>query len=195
MIEAVVGLGNIGERYLGTRHNVGFDVLDLIARRQRVDWNHSLNNSVVCDLRLQDRTIRLVRPTTMMNRSGRAIVELLERFDLTPDVVLVVVDDFNLPLETLRFRLSGSDGGHNGLMSIIESIGTTEFPRLRLGIGAPPDRDQIVAFVLGQFESADEASVSRMIDRAAEAVLFAIEHRVEDAMSKYNSNPALPSDE
>jgi PTH1 family peptidyl-tRNA hydrolase len=132
----------------------------------------------------------LAKPTTMMNGSGGAVVTLLDKFDLRPSQMLVVVDDFNIPLGALRLRKGGSDGGHNGLESIIQALGTDDFPRLRLGVGPVPPGEEIVDFVLGKFAKTEEKTVKKMIEMAAEAVIFAAGHRFDETMSKYNFNPA-----
>jgi len=132
MISLIIGLGNIGSRYKGTRHNLGFEVVDLAVKRIGAKslpedfFYHSF------ECRIDDRKIFFVKPTTMMNGSGGSVVVLLDKFNLSPSEMLVVVDDFNIPLGTIRFRPNGSDGGHNGLESIIAAIQTETFPRLRL---------------------------------------------------------------
>jgi PTH1 family peptidyl-tRNA hydrolase len=185
MLSIIVGLGNIGDAYKGTRHNVGFELLDRVARAlkarpepDREYYRHATG------------PIRLVWPTTLMNRSGWAVDQVLFERETEPSEMLVVVDDFNLPLGALRFRRDGSDGGHNGLESIIESIGSQDFPRLRLGIGPAPDNLDKAEFVLGRFTEDELKEVDRMLATATDAVLFAIDHRLELAMSKYNVNPA-----
>jgi len=190
MISLVLGLGNIGRRYEKTRHNVGFEVLDLVyeklgARRQPptsdYDWAKK---------KLNQQMIILAWPKTYMNLSGLAARALLQVNHLEPEEMLVVVDDFNLPLGRLRFRPAGSEGGHNGLESIIEELQTERFPRLRLGIGPVTGNLDAVDFVLEKFTSEESEPVKKMIALAAEAVIFALHNRFEEAMSKYN-NPAL----
>ena len=129
-------------------------------------------------------------PTTYMNRSGIAAKALLHRYELDASHMLVVVDDFNLPLGRLRFRGSGTDGGHNGLASIIDELGTTDFPRLRLGIGPLPEGVEQTEFVLGDFEPDEIESVKKMIATASEAVTFYLRNGLDEAMSLYNQNPA-----
>jgi PTH1 family peptidyl-tRNA hydrolase len=190
MLSIIVGLGNIGDAYKGTRHNVGFELLDRVARAlkarpepDREYYRHAMGRHAT-------GPIRLVWPTTLMNRSGWAVDQVLFERETEPSEMLVVVDDFNLPLGALRFRRDGSDGGHNGLESIIESIGSQDFPRLRLGIGPAPDNLDKAEFVLGRFTEDELKEVDRMLATATDAVLFAIDHRLELAMSKYNVNPA-----
>jgi PTH1 family peptidyl-tRNA hydrolase len=194
MISLVLGLGNVGDRYTGSRHNIGFAVVDEVAVRLKASPRSSGYHCWYAASTLGDRQVTLAWPTTLMNRSGMAAAMLVRMLAIDPAEMLVVVDDFNLPLGAIRFRACGSDGGHNGLASIVECLGTTEFPRLRLGVGPMVDKDQATEFVLTPFTDAELETVRGMVATAAEAVVFAIEHRLQEAMSKYNVNPALPGD-
>ena len=189
MISLVVGLGNIGKQYQGTRHNVGMEVLDIVAKSldtlpQPLDELYEWSLA-----RYESNIITLMKPRTYMNRSGLAVRAILERTGLLPEQMLVLVDDFNLPLGKIRIRKSGSDGGHNGLASIIEVIGTEEFPRLRLGIGPVPENTSTTDFVLSPFEPEEEKQKQKMLAFAAEAVMFAVHNRLDTVMNKYNVNP------
>ncbi len=190
MLSIIVGLGNIGAAYVGTRHNVGFVLLDRVDRalmaRPEPDREHYRRATG----RYRTGSVKLVWPNTLMNRSGWAAEGILDETDAELSEMLVVVDDLNLPLGALRFRRDGSEGGHNGLESIIESIGSKDFPRLRLGIGPAPDDVDRAEFVLGRFSEDEQRKVNEMLATATDAVLFAIDHRLELAMSKYNVNPA-----
>ena len=141
------------------------------------------------ECKIDDRKIIFAKPTTMMNGSGGAVVALLNNLGLPPSEMLVVVDDFNVPLGTIRFRQDGSDGGHNGLESIIAAIQSDNFPRLRLGIGPVSKGEETVDFVLGKFSKSEEKIAKKMIDIAVEAVIFATGHRFDETMLKYNYNP------
>ncbi|MBN1213659.1 MAG: aminoacyl-tRNA hydrolase [candidate division Zixibacteria bacterium] len=191
MISLVLGLGNIGRRYEKTRHNLGFRVLDLVCEKLEAHRKPAVSDYDWAEKTLNQRRIILARPKTYMNLSGLAARALLRLNHLEPEEMLVVVDDFNLPLGRLRFRPTGSDGGHNGLESIIGELQTENFPRLRLGIGPVTGNRDAVDFVLGKFTAEEADSVKKMIASAAEAVIFALHNRFEEAMSKYN-NPALP---
>ena len=190
MIDAILGLGNIGRRYHLTRHNLGFDVLDRVATTLKAQPETPRENYQWATAHRSDRELVLAWPTTYMNGSGLAARDLLERHELEPSRLLVVTDDFNLPLGRIRFRRGGSDGGHNGLASIIEALGTANFPRLRLGIGPIPDGVDTVDFVLSPFGEEEQKPKEAMTGIAAEAVLYSIDHRFEEAMSTYNANPA-----
>jgi PTH1 family peptidyl-tRNA hydrolase len=190
MISLIVGLGNPGVDCSGTRHNIGFDVVEKVrqelkaARQPRgetYEW-------AVCER--ENRQIVLAWPTTHMNRSGMAVQALLADLGIAPANMLVVLDDIHLPLGRLRLRTGGSDGGHNGLVSIIEALGIEEFPRLRLGIGPVPEGVDMVDFVLSHCTADEVEPTKKMIATAAEAVLYALEHRLDEAMTKYNVNPA-----
>jgi peptidyl-tRNA hydrolase, PTH1 family len=192
MISLVLGLGNIGKKYVGTRHNVGFEVVSKVADALKASPQP---RSSTCDWAIAERAERkvfLAWPRTYMNLSGEAAVELVGSLEIPPGEMLVVVDDFNLPLGAVRIRPRGSAGGHNGLTSLIDELETDEFPRIRLGIGAAAGSEEVIDFVLGKFGPEERKQVDEMIARAADAVLFALEHRLEETMSKYNYNPALP---
>ena len=192
MISLVLGLGNIGKKYVGTRHNVGFEVVARVADRLKAvpQVRDSAFDWAIAEI--ADRKVVLAWPRTYMNLSGVAARELLTHLEIQPSQMLVVVDDFNLPLGAVRIRPNGSDGGHNGLISMIEELGTEEFPRVRLGIGPARNDEEVIDFVLGKFSPEERKQVDEMIVRAADAVLFALEHRLDETMSKYNYNPALP---
>ncbi len=145
-IKAVIGLGNPGQRYEGTRHNLGFEVVGRLAGEAGFSagkGNYFLGRKIIDSLE-----IVLLKPTTYMNRSGLAVLELVESFGLTPPEMLVVADDFNLPLGRIRLRKGGTDGGHRGLASIIYHLGSDDFPRIRMGIGPAPEGMAAEEFVL-----------------------------------------------
>ncbi len=192
MISLILGLGNIGERYQGTRHNVGFEVVEKVRQalsasyqpaRETYDW--AVKENI-------ERRVILAWPKTYMNLCGIAALNLLQENNLMPSQMLVVVDDFNLPLGRIRIRPDGSDGGHKGLGSLVEVLQTEDFPRLRLGIGPAPDNIDKEDFVLSRFENGEIGPVEKMVDTAAEAVLYINNNCLEEAMSKYNTDPARP---
>lgn len=191
MISLVLGLGNIGRKYAATRHNLGFEVVDRVKDAFKAEARPNTDQYAWAVAQIDRREVILGWPQTFVNLSGIAAKKLLFSTGISPAEMLVVVDDFNLPLGTLRFRAAGSDGGHNGLSSLIEVLGTKEFPRLRLGIGPIPPGADVVKFVLGQFDPGERERVDPMIGRATAAVLFAITHRFDETMSRYNVNPAL----
>ncbi len=190
IISLLVGLGNIGEGYTGTRHNVGFEVVEKVRQALKLSFQPPTEAYDWAVHKRGERQIILVWPKTYMNHSGLAARALLQDADLQPSQMLVVVDDFNLPLGRIRIRQDGSDGGHKGLASMIEFLKTEDFPRLRLGIGPVSDNIEAVDFVLSRFEKEEIEPAQKMIDTAAETALFAMDHRLEEVMSRYNVNPA-----
>jgi PTH1 family peptidyl-tRNA hydrolase len=170
----VVGLGNPGPEYAATRHNLGFRVVESLAETLSASWRKQ-GRSLVARATIGDVMAVLARPQTFMNLSGRAARELLD--ELGPEAGwLVVSDDFHLPLGRLRCRASGSDGGHNGLASILESLPGREVPRLRLGIGEPPPGHPAEEYVLQGFKRGETAEVEAMLERAADLVREWLEH-------------------
>jgi PTH1 family peptidyl-tRNA hydrolase len=190
--DLIVGLGNVGQRYAGTRHNVGFEVVDAVAKQIAVGPRRADDLYYWCSAEHGRHLLTLVWPRTYMNRSGQAVVDLLDRLETSVGRMLVVVDDFNLPLGSIRFRSRGSDGGHNGLASLIEDLGTEDFPRCRIGIGEPADEEDVVDYVLGRFAEAEREVIDPIISTVAEGVIFAIDHHFDEVMSTYNRNPAQP---
>jgi PTH1 family peptidyl-tRNA hydrolase len=189
MISLLVGLGNPGDRYLDTRHNIGFDVI------QKILDSHNLKLSDSgwydsAEFEVEKAKIILALPKTYMNRSGVAVNALLQDYQLEPAQIVVVVDDLYLPLGSVRIRSSGTDGGHNGLESIITELETDNFPRLRLGVGPVTEDEDYADFVLEKFSKDEMKSVDEMIKTASEAAMFICEQSLSEAMTKYNRNPA-----
>jgi PTH1 family peptidyl-tRNA hydrolase len=183
---AVVGLGNPGERYRETRHNLGFRVVETLARRLGVALDATECNSVT-GRRGDD--LLLVLPQTYMNRSGYAVRCLVERHGLEPGDVLVVYDEVALPLGRLRLRPGGSPGGHRGMESVVENLRTDRVPRLRLGCGAeegPPPADDLVEYVLSPFRPEEREAAGEMVERAADACRAWLGEGIEAAMNRYN---------
>ena len=170
---AFVGLGNPGTQYQATRHNVGFGVIDELCRRFHTALRPGKGDYLIARTSMEGVDMHFVAPTTFMNDSGTAVLDILERFQIAPRELLVVVDDFALPLGTLRFRMKGSDGGHNGLASIIFMLNSHEFPRLRCGVGTEtmPPKSAMAAFVLSPFGPEEVPTVNDMVQRAADACL------------------------
>ena len=184
----LVGLGNPGRAYSDTRHNVGFMVLDRLAAALgatfRADKNWKADTAVAGD-------VFLLKPKTYMNLSGESVGEIARFYKIEPARVLVVLDDMALPLGRLRFRERGSHGGHNGLRSILDHLGTQDVPRLRVGIGEAPDA--ATGHVLGRFAVDERPLVAQSLDRAVEAVRFAQENDLPSAMNRFNTNtPTTP---
>jgi PTH1 family peptidyl-tRNA hydrolase len=186
----VVGLGNPGSEYAETRHNAGWMAVDELAARHKRRFVREGGNFLGVSVTAGEKEFRLIKPLTYMNASGEAVREALLRYQLPVSSVMVVVDDFQLPLGTLRLRTSGSGGGHNGLASIIGGLGTDEFCRLRLGIG--PAGGALPAegwkdFVLSPFHAEEREAVRTMVVRAADAVEAVISTGIDRAMNVYNT--------
>ena len=184
-MKLIVGLGNPGPKYAGTRHNVGFAVLDEAARRASVSYEVPPGNIVALMARLRSRDVLLVKPMTFMNESGQAIGELLRYFKIDVADLLVVVDEVQLPLGRLRARARGSAGGHNGLKSVVQHVGE-EFARLRLGVGRGDARRDLADHVLAKFEKNEAAEVERMIERATDAAEAFVTAGIAAVMNQFN---------
>ena len=185
LVKLIAGLGNPGSRYRGTRHNVGFEVLDELARRHGVAFDAGPVDALTARLR-QPVDAWLARPLTFMNASGEAVAGLARYYRIPPADLLVVVDDVNLELGRLRARARGSEGGHNGLRSIIEQLGTNEFPRLRVGVGRGDRRRDLADHVLARFQPDERAVVDETIVRAADATTLFLTDSIERVMNEYN---------
>lgn len=189
----LVGLGNPGQKYERTRHNVGFEVIDRLAKSWSVQLadNKRFHGSIGETRTVSGERLILLKPTTYMNRSGQSVRAVIDWYKLVPSDVLVIYDDMDLPIGKLRLRLSGSAGGHNGMKSIISHLGTQAFPRLRLGIsraGSSVDQDKraVVGHVLGKFASDERKVMDAAVNLADEAIDFSLRKGVERAMSLYN---------
>ena len=166
----VVGLGNPGPEYRDTRHNVGQRVLDLLARRLRASWRRD-GSAVVARGRWRGEPVRLIKPISFMNESGAVVAKALRRVEAGPADLILVYDDIDLPLGTVRFRMKGSHGGHNGVRSVIEALGTQEIKRVKVGVGRPDQKDDVPDHVLTSFERDEVPAVDAAVAEAAERVL------------------------
>ncbi len=184
MVWCILGLGNPGEAYRSTRHNVGFDLIDLLSARWNIPVTIQGPSFLFGSGDWKDTPVLLVKPMTFMNRSGVAYSRLLKDPAITREKTLVVLDDFSLPLGKIRIRRKGSDGGHNGLRSILEAAGTDEIARLRLGLGGA-DEDW-VEFVLQPFSAKEREVMDEALHRAAQAVEIIITEDIEKAMNQFN---------
>ncbi len=181
----VAGLGNPGARYRGTRHNLGFEVLDQVAGRMGTVISKEKHKGLIGQGAFRGEKLLLAKPLTFMNRSGDCVAAAGRNTIYDPADLLVVVDDVNLPLGRVRLRAGGSAGGHNGLKSIIERVGSKDFHRLRLGVG-DERRSELSEHVLSRFHPDEYEAVEAMIDRATGAVLCWAVHGIEEAMNEYN---------
>ena len=191
-MKLIVGLGNPGPRYMSTRHNVGFDVIDLVAQRRGLEFEASPADAVMARERGPDAQVILAKPLTFMNRSGDAVGVLSRYLRIDHAEILVVVDDVNLPLGRLRARPDGSDGGHNGLRSVIAELGTQAVPRLRLGVGRGDASRGLAGYVLSSFDRKEEEAAVNMVEAAADAVDLFVDQGMAQVMNRFNAGPAPP---
>ncbi len=185
-MKLIVGLGNPGRRYQATRHNIGFDVLDEVARRQGSPTRRSQFQAEVSAVALNGHKVVLLWPQTFMNLAGNSVGRITEYYGLERTELLVVCDDFHLPLGKIRIRAQGSAGGQKGLADIIRRLGTEQFARLRVGIGPVPDGWDPADFVLGRFQRQEGAEVEQIVGRAADAVQDWTGPGTAYCMNRYN---------
>lgn len=185
-MKLIAGLGNPGRRYQGTRHNVGFEILDAIAERHGVVWEAAPRGVAALAGRWRSRGVVLARPLTFMNLSGPAVAALLQFYKIDRPDLLVVVDDVNLELGRLRARAAGSAGGHNGLKSVIEALGGGEFARLRVGVGRGDARRDLADHVLAVFDADERPAVAEAVGRAADAAELFVAEGIGPVMNRYN---------
>ena len=196
-MRVVLGLGNVGTRYAGTRHNVGFRVVELLAERERVRWQELPGPerlAYTAEVELAGQSVALLKPRTLMNRSGRAAAAALDRFRCPVEEMLVVFDDADLLLGRVRVRQGGGAGGHNGLRSLMDVLRTPEFGRVKLGVkGLGREESDLADYVLRPFDAEERAVVDAMIDLGAEAVDAVLADGLEAAMNAFNGRSAAPA--
>lgn len=185
-MKLIVGLGNPGSKYQGTRHNVGFEVVDEFARRRALMFESSPGDAVMARERGPGAQVILAKPLTFMNLSGQAVGGLMRYYRIDLDDVLVVADDVNLPLGRLRVRRRGSDGGHNGLRSVIDSVGTEEVARLRVGVDRGDRRLDLADHVLATFDQSELETMRLAVNNASDAVEVFASEGINVAMNRFN---------
>lgn len=192
--QLLVGLGNPGVKYDRTRHNIGFEAIDVLAQRWQIKLAEQRKFQGIFGegMGAHRDKIRLLKPQTFMNLSGQSIRAVVDWYKLSPEAVLVIYDDMDLPIGKLRLRQSGSAGGHNGMKSTIAHLGTQNFPRLRVGIGNPKDQatgsnGEVVSHVLGRFSGKEAQIVSEVLQLVVDAIELSLKQGVPKAMSLYNN--------
>lgn len=191
MVSVVAGLGNPGRRYEGTRHNLGFDVVDEVARTLGIRFVEGRGEYMMARGSAQHAAVVLIKPTTYMNHSGVAVREVLDQEQVDPGSLIVVYDDFHLPLGMLRLRPGGSDGGHNGMASVLYHLQTDAIRRVRCGIrgeGFPDAAEEIVDYVLSPFHRAELEVKQKLVEHARSSVLAVLGEGFEHAMNTYNGS-------
>lgn len=184
----IVGLGNPGAKYEMTRHNAGFLAMDLFAIKNDINIKKLKFHALVADCKINGHRCLLMKPQTFMNNSGEAVGEAAKVYNIPPENIIVFVDDVYLDVGALRIRRSGSAGGHNGLKSIIENIGSENFQRIRIGVGKKPNANvDLVDWVLGRFPKESENELKTALENAAEAVPLMVDGNTSEAMNRFNS--------
>ena len=186
-MKLIVGLGNPGDKYVGTRHNVGFVVLAELAKRHGTGTPRAKFQGEVQEGTIGGERALLLTPLTFMNLSGASVLAARDFYKIEMPDLLVICDDFNLPLAKLRFRPDGSSGGQKGLEDIIRRLGTEEFPRLRIGIGPPPQGRDVAGYVLSKFTKDEQPDIQAAITRAADAVSAWSQSGMQHCMNQYNA--------
>jgi len=185
----IVGLGNPGREYEKTRHNAGFRALDLLADQMGVKVDKLKYQGLYCQTTYKDKKLFLLKPQTYMNLSGRSVLQLSAYFNIPPQRIIVMFDDISLEPGRLRVRANGSAGGHNGIKSIIQEVGSQEFPRVKIGVGAKPHPDYDLAdWVLSSFTALEEKALAVSLPNAADSVLAIIDHGVPEAANRFNGS-------
>lgn len=186
-MKLVVGLGNPGAKYADTRHNAGFWVVDEVAHRLGSECSREKWKSLVTEVRVGTERVILCKPQTFMNNSGEAARAVFDYFsELSAEDVIAIYDDMDFPVGDLRLREKGSAGGHNGVKSLIAHLGTESFARVRVGIGRPAEKSAVISYVLSPFPAAERPVMEETVNRAGQAVLFALENSFTLAMNRFN---------
>lgn len=188
MLSLIVGLGNPGEMYKSTRHNLGYRVIDSLASKNNKNFKPGKGDYLFCEIEQgKEKSFFLIKPLTYMNVSGEVVVDALDHLGFEKENLLVLCDDVNLPLGKIRIREKGTDGGHKGLKSLIYHLNSIDFARLRMGIGEAPQEMDLEEFVLREFDQEEKETVERMIERACAAVENTLIWGLEDSMSRFNA--------
>lgn len=185
-MKLVVGLGNPGFKYAATRHNIGFRVIDNFADKKQVKIEKKEQEALTGSLYLKGEKVILAKPQTYMNNSGRAVGKLANWYDIAPQDIIIIYDDLDLNTGQLKIKPAGGHGGHNGVKSVFNHLQSTDIPRIRIGIGRPPEYMTVSDYVLGKFDKAEEDKAVKAIKEAVEAIGVILDQGIEQAMNKYN---------
>ena len=184
----ICGLGNPGTQYEGTRHNIGFMTIDTLCEKYKLDCKKLRFKSLTCDAMISGKRCLIMKPTTFMNNSGEAVTEAMSFYKIPPERTIIVFDDISLEPGKLRIRRKGSDGGHNGIKSIIYISGSDMFPRIKMGVGAKPHPDYNLAdWVLGHFKKEQAEALETAMDNAVSSIELMVGGKMNEAMNKFNS--------
>ena len=182
----IVGLGNLGTEYAATRHNIGFDMVTYLSDKYGIALRSKEGKAIVGKGVIEGQKVMPVQPQTCMNLSGESVRALMDYYKLTTDEIVIIYDDISMPVGQVRIRPKGSAGGHNGIKSIIAHLGTQEFPRIKIGVGAKPGNGDLVKHVLGRFSKEDDAKIRDVFALAEEGLLAILQEDVKTAMNAVN---------
>ncbi|ADL11641.1 peptidyl-tRNA hydrolase [Acetohalobium arabaticum DSM 5501] len=185
-MKLVVGLGNPGFKYAATRHNIGFRVIDNFADKKQIKIEKEEQEALTGSLYFKGEKVILAKPQTYMNNSGRAVGKLVNWYDIAPENVIIIYDDLDLNTGHLRIKSSGGHGGHNGVKSVFNHLGSTDISRIKIGIGRPPEYMTVPDYVLGKFDKEERDKAARAVREAVEAIGVILDQGIEQAMNKYN---------
>ena len=186
MIYLIVGLGNPGNEYKLTRHNVGFNVIEALEKEYNISVDKPRFKALIGEIKIGDKKIILMKPQTYMNSSGESVREICDWYKIPANNIVVIYDDIDIPWKRLRIRPKGSAGSHNGLKSVLNFLGSDEFNRVRVGIGKPPQGFDLIDYVLGKFSKEQQKDLSLVVNNAKEAVKCIIDSDIDTAMNKFN---------
>lgn len=182
----IIGLGNPGSKYENTRHNVGFNTIDMLSSKHGIKVSKLKHKALIGDGVIEGERVVLVKPQTFMNLSGESVRDIIDWYKVPLKNTILIYDDVDLAIGKIRLRSKGSSGTHNGMRSVLYHIQSEDFPRIRIGIGRPPEGWDLADFVLGRFNDDDRKSVNESIEKAADAVSLIVKAGVEAAMNSYN---------
>ena len=182
----IVGLGNPEEEYLGTRHNMGFDTVNKIAKEYNIDINKNKFKGLYGKGKILGKEVILLKPQTYMNLSGESIIEIVNFYKIKQEEIIVIYDDIDIEPANIKIRKKGSAGSHNGMKSVIKLLNTEDFTRIRVGIGRPEDKNQMIPYVIGKVSAEEKETLSKGTTIAKNAVIEIIKNGVESSMNKYN---------
>ncbi len=184
MIKLIAGLGNPGDKYKGSRHNIGFDVIDKLADKLNNTWQNKYDRAFT-EVRYSNEKLYLLKPYTFMNLSGKSVATVSNFYKIDINDIFIIHDEMNIPFNTLKIRHNGSAGGHNGLKSIIEYLGSNSFPRLKMGIGRETSKD-VVSYVLGKYKPEEFALYDDFLNKGVNAIIEILDNGLQKAMTLYN---------
>lgn len=182
----IIGLGNPEPEYARTRHNMGFDTVNIIAKKNKIEMNRTKFNAIYGSGSIGDEKVVLVKPQTYMNLSGFAVREFVNFYKVEKDKLIVIYDDMDIEKGRVKIRKKGGPGNHNGMKSIVQELGSTEFPRVRIGIGTPEHKNDSINYVIGHIQDEEYDLLQKGVEKAAIAVEEIVENGIDTAMNKYN---------